>query len=127
MRGGGSHPRPLPCLPSIESRMQAQAAKGRVFESGSRRFPPCTMLEVKKHSMPELKVIESRADLSESAPREKRHLSDVVEMATSPAVLHEVINKRRRSVGEDTGRYRVKKEEQGSKRFLCIDVLPHFL
>ena len=87
-------------------------------------FPPCTMLEVKKVSAEELQ----ERDRAESSGSPKK-LSEVVQTATNVRTLHDVISRQgTRQSHTETRRFRVNSDcNEGDKRFVSIDVLPHFL
>ena len=88
-------------------------------------FPPCTMLEVKKASVEELEKHEA-ATPSQSPKK----MSELVELATSVPVLHDVIERQasQRQSDAETRRFRVLPDcDERGKRFVSIDVLPHFL
>ena len=87
-------------------------------------FPPCTMLEVKKVSAEELQ----EHDRAESSGSPKK-LSEVVQTATNVRTLHDVISRQgTRQSHTETRRFRVNSDcNEGDKRFVSIDVLPHFL
>ena len=102
--------------------------------------------EVKKHVPPEIELA-GAAEKSreppevepggqpEGQPAGKQTLEDAITLATSPAKLHSTIenltdglsHQGRGGSEVDESRFRVHGDESGSKRFLCIDVLPHFL
>ena len=82
------------------------------------------MLEVKKVSAEELQ----ERDRAESSGSPKK-LSEVVQTATNVRALHGVISLQgTRQSHAETRRFRVNSDcNEGDKRFVSIDVLPHFL